>query len=211
MKQYQILCYGDSNTWGFRCKDATRFPGNIRWTGRLSEMLGPEFHIIEEGLCGRTSGFPDEVKPYSDGYSYLLPCLLSHNPINYITVMLGTNDIKTRFQASHKDIAASIEKMLQLMLNTVNARNAGTKILLIAPVPVNHNIVFDPEYDISAVKKSELLLPELESLAKKLQLGFLNANDFVTDLAEDGCHLTEESHKKLADAIAEKIRRDLQL
>ena len=32
----RILCFGDSNTWGFAPKDGYRFDENTRWTGPVS-------------------------------------------------------------------------------------------------------------------------------------------------------------------------------
>ena len=50
----QILCFGDSNTWGYDAITDGRFPDEVRWTGKLQEKLGAEYTVIEEGLCGRT-------------------------------------------------------------------------------------------------------------------------------------------------------------
>ena len=53
----RILCFGDSNTFGWIGSlegPTKRFPSTIRWTGRLSAMLGADCEIIEEGLGGRT-------------------------------------------------------------------------------------------------------------------------------------------------------------
>jgi len=85
-----ILCYGDSNTWGFivgsfdsKTGYMERYPFHIRWTGRLKKLLGKSFHIIEEGLCGRNTniGNPPELGgKICNGKTYLQPCLLSHAP-----------------------------------------------------------------------------------------------------------------------------------
>ncbi len=204
MRPIEILCYGDSNTWGYCGKDGSRFGRDLRWTGRLAQSLGRQYHISEEGLNGRTSGFMDPIKPYTDGYSYLLPCLLSHSPFDYITVMLGTNDIKTRYQASAQAIADSVKKLIRLMQGTVG--NPDTKILLMAPVPVNAAIIADPEYDLGAVEKSQLLVSELQKAAAELSIDFFNVSDYVKALDEDGCHFTKEGHEQLAEALTEKIR-----
>ena len=57
-----ILCFGDSNTWGYKPDKTGRFDEKTRWTGLLQQKLGPEYHIIEEGLCGRTTVFQDELR-----------------------------------------------------------------------------------------------------------------------------------------------------
>ena len=57
-----ILCFGDSNTWGYKPDKTGRFDENTRWTALLQKKLDPEYHIIEEGLCGRTTVFQDELR-----------------------------------------------------------------------------------------------------------------------------------------------------
>ena len=99
----RILCYGDSNTWGFNAMNkkvyGQRFPEDVRWTGRLQIILGDEYTVIEEGLCGRTTVFDDPLRDGLNGLKYLIPCLAIHNPLDYMILMLGTNDCKARFAA----------------------------------------------------------------------------------------------------------------
>ena len=90
-----ILCFGDSNTWGFNCLDLQddlpfRFDFQTRWTGILSATLGSQFRIIEEGLNGRTTVFDDPLLEHRSGKEYLAPCLESHSPLDLVILMLGT-------------------------------------------------------------------------------------------------------------------------
>ena len=105
----RVLCYGDSNTWGFNAMNENvygqRFPEEVRWTGRLQTLLGENWTVIEEGLCGRTTVFEDPLREGLNGLQYLGPCLATHNPIDYLILMLGTNDCKARFSALPKNIA----------------------------------------------------------------------------------------------------------
>jgi len=95
-----VLCYGDSNTWGSATapRPDDRYPPDERWTGILRRRLGPEWLVVEEGLPGRTTVHPDPIEgSWLDGSAYLLPCLRSHQPLDAIVLMLGTNDLKARF------------------------------------------------------------------------------------------------------------------
>ena len=92
-----ILCYGDSNTFGFTLEGG-RHPYHIRWTGRLQQALGPEYRVIEEGCGGRTTVFEDEIDLGRNGRTSLPVCLNSHKPLDLVILMLGTNDMKNRFQ-----------------------------------------------------------------------------------------------------------------
>ena len=93
----RILCIGDSNTWGYIPGSGERYEKNVRWTGKLAQMLGENYEVIEEGMNGRTTAFTDKIEPGTAALDYLYPCLISQFPLDYIIVMLGTNDTKTRY------------------------------------------------------------------------------------------------------------------
>ncbi len=209
MKTKTILCYGDSNTWGYEGKSRTRYPKDIRWTGRLADMMGPNYEVIEEGLPGRTSGFLDEAKPYTDGAAYFLPCILSHNPVDYIIFMLGTNDIKPKYDVGAREIARSISRMLSLARQGISHTGNPAKIMLVAPVPVTPLVIQDEEYDHSSVEKSGQLVEELERVGRSLDVRVYRASDAVGQLDSDGCHWTPEGHRNFASAIAPLVREDL--
>ena len=58
----RILCFGDSNTYGYiPGGNGRRYGPDVRWTGLLSAWLKPECLIIEEGLPGRTTVFEDPM------------------------------------------------------------------------------------------------------------------------------------------------------
>ncbi len=93
-----ILCFGDSNTWGARpltsLNDITRYGPDVRWGSVLRGTLGEGFWVVEEGLNGRTTVWPDPVEgEYKSGKSYLPACLESHAPLDLAAIMLGTNDL----------------------------------------------------------------------------------------------------------------------
>ena len=50
-----ILCFGDSNTYGYKPDGTGRFDTDTRWTSLLQKKLGADHRVIEEGLCGRTT------------------------------------------------------------------------------------------------------------------------------------------------------------
>ena len=79
----------------------------MRWTGVLAARLGAEYRVIEEGLNGRTTRWDDPIEVGRNGLTYLRPCIESHQPLDLIVVMLGTNDLKRRFDLSASDIAQS--------------------------------------------------------------------------------------------------------
>ena len=54
----------------------------------------------EEGLCGRTTVFEDELREGRKGAAFLPTLLESHAPVDRVVLMLGTNDCKTFYNAS---------------------------------------------------------------------------------------------------------------
>jgi lysophospholipase L1-like esterase len=51
----RILCYGDSNTWGYDPVSKDRLDRDTRWPRALRVALASGYEIIEEGLGGRTN------------------------------------------------------------------------------------------------------------------------------------------------------------
>ena len=90
----RILCYGDSNTWGYIAGSGKRYPHDVRWTGVVQRELGEGYQVLEEGLVGRTTVFDNPFAPWRNGIDYLMPCLITHKPIDLIIVMLGSNDLR---------------------------------------------------------------------------------------------------------------------
>ena len=113
----RVLCFGDSNTWGYISgSDHQRYGENERWTKLLQKSLGNEFEIIEEGLNSRTF-FTNDDRPGKDGrqgFSYLKPCLATHDKIDVIILMLGTNEMKDTFNNSPETILEMSDRLLSI-------------------------------------------------------------------------------------------------
>ncbi|MCW5845462.1 MAG: hypothetical protein KIT77_29690, partial [Caldilinea sp.] len=101
----RILCFGDSNTWGYDPVSQDRYARNARWPGVLRQQIGAGYEVIEEGLNGRTTVWNDPIEGYKNGRDYLIPCLETHRPLDLVIILLGTNDLKKRFSLSAYDIA----------------------------------------------------------------------------------------------------------
>ena len=93
----RIVCFGDSNTWGYNALESSRYGEEIRWTGRLQRLLGEEYTVIEEAQNGRTTVWDDPIENRLAGLTYLWPCMESHSPFDLLIIMLGTNDTKLYF------------------------------------------------------------------------------------------------------------------
>ena len=108
MNKRRILCFGDSNTHGTN-PVGPRYGEDERWPMLLQAMLGEDYRVLEEGFGGRTIAFDDPVEGgYKSAMDYLPPCLMSHDPLDLVIVMLGTNDTKQRFAMSAPAIAQAL-------------------------------------------------------------------------------------------------------
>ena len=110
MKKH-IVCFGDSNTHGYRAEDNGRFGEDQRWTRLLEQYLGEEYLVLEEGLSGRTTCYDDPIHEGLSGLSAIYPCLMSHEPVDLLIIMLGTNDTKERFASSAACIALGLKRL----------------------------------------------------------------------------------------------------
>ena len=201
----RILCYGDSNTWGYiPGQNGKRFPIDKRWTGILQKYLGDEYEIIEEGLSGRTTTIEDSDRPGINGETYLLPCLESHRPINLVILMLGTNDLKQNYNKNPQEVTENVEKLLQLIKNYTSKNSV--QIILICPPEVDEGVAgVELDYKGGGSKSKELgrLYSEL---SEKLEIEYIDLGQIVKPSKIDGYHLDQESHEKIANELTNKIR-----
>ncbi len=206
-----VLCYGDSNTWGYDASTQDRFPPETRWPKVLQRELGSDFDVIPEGLGGRTTVWPDPVEgEYKSGKSYLTACLESHQPIDLVVIVLGTNDLKHRFGQSAWDIARSAATLVQMVMDSpFGPDNAAPEVLLVAPAPTC--VAGGPfaEMFAGADEKSRDLGRCFAALAAEFGCAFLDAGKVIASTKLDGIHLDAGEQVKLGKAVATETRRIL--
>ena len=201
----QILCFGDSNTYGLIPGTKDRYPWETRWTGILGEQIKEKgFRVVEEGLCGRTTVFEDELRDNRRGVSVLPMLLETHAPLEKVILMLGTNDCKTLYQASAEIIGKGIEKLV----HQIRAADEKIEILLVSPILLGEGVWedgFDPEFNQESVETSKRLKAVYRQVAERNGCEFLAASDVARASGVDREHLDEAGHKKLGEAVFQKI------
>ena len=201
-----VLCYGDSNTYGFTPDWKSRYPREVRWPGALQAMLGDEFYVAEDGLIGRTSAFPDTHRYGRSAMDFLPVAIESHSPLDYLIVMLGTNDCKTEKTRSVGEAAAGMEQLVRL---AVGMLPLYTKLVLITPPPIHAPVTErDPDFDAQSVTVSEGLAEQHRMIAQAYGCLYLDAGTITRASDLDGEHLDEAGHAALAAAVAELLLRD---
>ena len=203
-----ILCYGDSNTWGWVPVSPIgpgRYAKQERWPGVLRQELGDGFDVIEEGLNGRTTVWYDPVEEIMSGKAYLMPCLTSHMPIDLVILMLGTNDLKQRFSVPAFDIAEAAGLLVRMVQKSEVGPDFGTpQVLLLAPPPLGKLTELD-EMFAGGAEKSKLLGQHYQRVADLLGCSFFNTADVILTSDIDGVHLEADAHLKLGKRLAEVV------
>ena len=207
----EILCFGDCNTHGYMPGLGTRYPYDVRWPGVLARLLEAEYHIVEEGMDGRTTAFEDAIQPHRSALGYLYPCLKTHAPLDLVILMLGTNDTKVRYAVSAEEIGFGLQRDLEEIETffRYNAVRAGTcpKILVVSPVPMP-GTGGDPEFDAASLEKQRRLAAVYRQVAADYGCAFAAAEDWIGPelLGVDLCHFTPKAHRVYAEHIAGLVR-----
>lgn len=208
--QKRILCFGDSNTYGY-IPTGGRYDAHTRWPMRMQEALGGDFVVIEEGFNGRTCVFDDPVEGgYKSGVKYLPPCLMSHNPLDLVLIMLGTNDTKARFGMTAMTIGQSMMQLVRTAkLYAVNEQGEPARVVIISPPPILENLMGTRHaqcFGEQAIAVSAGLAVEFRRISKLMRCDFFDAAPWVEVSPLDAVHMTANGHIRLAEAMADRVK-----
>ena len=214
MKKH-IVCFGDSNTHGYcadphDCADGgIRFNESERWPRRLQSLLGEEYLVIEEGLSGRTTCFDDPIHEGLSGLDYITPCLKSHETVDLLIIMLGTNDTKDRFYASAACIGIGMARLVKKAMATECWGGKKPSILVVAPPPIGEGMLTAPcaaTMGSLCVEKSRELARFYKEQCDLIGCHFLDAQELGCEFnTVDYMHLTNRGHETLAEKLAEIV------
>lgn len=198
-----IVCYGDSNTHGYYpATDGTgfgRYGENERWPKLLQRLLGDGFLVFEEGLTGRTTAYDDPMRESMNGLHSIYSCLMSHEPVDLLIIMLGTNDVKDRFGLEASDIADGMYRVIRKAESLPAWREKTPKVLLMSPPVIRE------DWNEAYHQKSAALPSKYEMMAKENGWYYISAGRYCAFNEIDHMHLTRESHAILANIVKEMI------
>ena len=205
-----IVCLGDSNTHGYcadpnDCADhGTRFNENERWTCLLQKALGDDYLVLEEGLSGRTTVFPDPLHESMPALDVAYPILMSHEPVDLLVIMLGTNDTKDRLGMNAPCIALGMNRLIEKCKSVPCWGDHAPNILVVAPPHIGRELK-DPCMGVTCAEKSEQLAEYYAPVAKNQGCAFLDAHGVAEFNRVDYMHLSRKGHEQLAAKLAELI------
>ena len=171
-----ILCFGDSNTYGYKPDGTGRFDTNTRWTSLLQKKLGADHRVIEEALCGRTTVFQDDLREGRRGLDLI-----------GVTIAKGLAQV---IQKARKNASQPFDLLV------ISPIHLGEGV---------GDPGFDPEFDEKSVEVSKKLAEEYHKVALLHHAAFLDASAFASSSTTDREHLDAAGHAALANAIYEKV------
>lgn len=198
----KILCYGDSNTYGYNTSDASRFDEATRWTMLLQKNLGGDYKVIEEGVCDRT-GFTDNDKGSLFSAQKHFPKIISKaENIDILILAIGTNDLQFKYNISFIQIENGLENLIK------TAKEKAKRIILIPPVVLNENVLkgfFSFQFDSESILKSQKTGEIYKKISNKYNLDYFDLNEYVNPSKEDGLHYDANGHKIIAEKLSKFI------
>jgi lysophospholipase L1-like esterase len=212
-----ILCYGDSNTWGFVPGSfgiRKRYDRNTRWTGRLQQLLDPaQFYVIEEGLNSRTTNlnYADGRKGFR-GTEFLSAILCTHAPLDLVIIMLGINDFKKEFNnRTSQQITEGIKEHIEIVRSTnygSNMQESPPILIVSTPIPVDTSCKDVTDMFEGAKERAQHLAHDLKSLVDQYDKNvyFVDAAPHVQSSPVDGIHFDEKAHEQFALLMDRTIR-----
>jgi len=198
-----VLCFGDSNTFGFNPENGSRYDKNTRWTGALQTLCKDNFHIIEAGCNNRTAFSDNLAGKMFTGYK-ILPELLNSN-LDCVILAIGVNDLQFQYNASLDDIKNGISNLVKMVKNTVQ----NAQIILISQTDITENVLKSPIFltlfDKTSIEKSKHLSKIYSEISKKYGCEFIDLNNVATPSDIDGLHFEPKEHEKIAKEIFEHL------
>ena len=205
-----VMCFGDSNTHGTPAMpnlgSSGRFAPTARWTTHFATAL-PGWEVIVEGQPGRTTLHDDPIEgPHRNGLTVLPALLESHQPLDVVMIMLGTNDLKARFAVTPIDIALSLERLVTCIRQSGHGPNGtAPQVLLVCPPPIQEVGDLGGMFAGGAAK-SQRLAAEVARVAQRIGVAHVDAGPLITVSPIDGIHYDEASLQPFGLALATAMR-----
>ncbi|MBR4410170.1 MAG: lipase [Firmicutes bacterium] len=198
----KIICYGDSNTYGYDPHGGLtlRYSAGGCWVDLVGNTL-PEFcKIFNAGQNGRE--IPDNGWESAEGVAGQLAAVTepgcAGGQKDLIIIMLGSNDVLLDGLSAEKTAMK-----MKRFLGAVKMEAPGRQILIIAPVSFRKGYwVPDQRY----IEESEKLPGLYEQLAGEMDVRFADAIEWGFSLTDDGVHFTDDGHISFADGLTKVLK-----
>lgn len=198
----KILCFGDSNTYGYNPLTDSRYEDGIVWTDILQELLKDEYVVYNEGLNGRTTAYDRDLSDELNGYAHFIETLNKYGNIDYLIIMLGTNDCNVDMHLNSEEIALGMEKLI--ITAKEYYKDSLPKIIIVTPAAIldeyEHSL-FAYQLDKDSVIKSHEIAPLYKQLCDKYNCVNIDCSNTLEVHTIDSEHLTIKGHNDLAHIL----------
>jgi len=201
-----VLCYGDSNTWGYLPgEEGKRLGYDERWPGVLRARLGGGTNVLEEGLSGRTSAYDAPHDPILNGLTFLPVCLATHAPIDDVVVLLGTNDLFLPGALTAHFAAQGVGLLVdRIMAGTAGPDDTAPRVLAVVPPPYGP-LGEDEAWSPHGREESERFSEAYARMAAERGCDLLDLRGVVESSPVDGIHFDAAGHRAIGEAVASAL------
>ena len=217
----KVLAYGDSNTWGWiptaEGYPTERYADHVRWSGVLEKTLDSGSSVITNGLVGRTTDLDADNAVGTvagvdfNGKRSLAQAVASSMPLDWVVIMLGTNDLQVSHQRKPADIAKAVLDMakdVQGMNMPLYSTYPAPKVLVVAPPALGDTSDTPLSGLFSVGEKSSTKLGSdfRKLLSQNDAITWIDAGQVIKTDGVDGIHLSARAHEALGKAIGNAIQ-----
>jgi lysophospholipase L1-like esterase len=206
-----ILAFGDSLTWGYNASTGMRMAHEDRWPNVLASGLNNKARVIEEGMNGRTTVFDDPTVDENRNGAVGLPIALkSHQPLDLLIIMLGTNDLKHNRAF---DSSMGMERLVKLTRNhSWSGTYTAPPIILVSPpclVPTK-NEWFNDLWG-HKIEESKLFAGHYKRVAEEMGAHFFDAGTVAKANDIDGGHLDVANTRAIGAGLVPLVKKVLDI
>ncbi len=199
----KILCFGDSNVYGYIPKNGGRYAVDVRWSGLLKNYFKKQFEIIEAG-CNNRVTFDNKT----DFNQSSILCLDKYLSFDFYGVIfcLGINDLQKVYNFTENELYLNYDNLIKQAKKICK----DIKILIISPAKLNPAILegfFATLFDETSIKKSNHVEEIYKKCAKENNCEFIDLNKYVKTSQKDGLHFDESEHKIIFEIVKKTINK----
>ena len=203
----KVLCFGDSNTFGYNPCGGLRYPKDVRWTGVLQTLLGTDYEVVEAGCNNRTCFRNNPAGVEFTGFQ-ALPKYLEMEP-DIVIIGLGSNDLQRQYRTGLEELEYGLEGLVKL----AQEKCPVADVILLSPSVIGEQVlgskIFSFLFDRTSIEKSKLLSEIFIRVAERNACGVIDLAPIAPTSEEDGLHYSPDVHRVIAETLRDYIITNL--
>ncbi len=184
------------------------------WVNQLKKML-PNNSIFNTSISGNTIGFNNldrnALNTLNNLDSYLQAAQDSLETIDYVLIMLGTNDAKNIFKERQQEVFENMELLIS-RINNYNFNQAAKPIIFVmSPPPYGSDKILSKKY-VGGSKRVKHVARNFKKIAKINNCTFIDVYKELKPVfnqhSKDGIHLNEVGQKLIATLVVNQLNNE---